>query len=115
MKWIVLSILFQSSSVILGKKASMILISYNIKEILANEFYILSLVCLALQAITWQQALRKIQLNHAYLFMSSVQIFVIIASYYIFHEQISIQNVIGAFIIISGLNILYFNGKREKA
>ena len=98
-----LAVIFQSLAIIFGKSAAIRIDSYNFSNILNSEFYILSLFCLFLQAFVWQIALQRIPLNKAYFFMSGVFISIMLSSFFIFDERITINNVIGAIIIFIGL------------
>jgi drug/metabolite transporter (DMT)-like permease len=112
--WILLSVIFQSASIVSGKQAAISMEKYNIYSIGSNLFYMISLTFLLMQAIFWQQAIKNTDLNKAYMFMSSVQIIVIFASYFIFKEAINLQNILGSIVIIAGLNLLYKNIKSYK-
>ena len=61
---------------------------------------------LGLYAICWQQVLKRIDLSMAYMFKGTSLIFVMIFACLFFEEQITINNVIGAAIIITGI-VLY--------
>lgn len=79
-----------------------------------NEFlsttYILCLcgvvVVLGTYAVLWQIALKRVNLNQAYLFRSLGLIYGLCIAYFAFHESISWQNILGALIVLSGLLIL---------
>lgn len=61
-------------------------------------------VCiLGLYAILWQMILKRVDLTIAYSFKGTSLIFVMLFSYLFFLEGISIQNIIGAIFIISGI------------
>jgi multidrug transporter EmrE-like cation transporter len=104
--FIILAIAFQSLSGILGKYAALTLQTSSVIGILTNAFYILSLVCLFLQAIVWQQALRHYPLSVAYPFMSLVNFVVLFASAILFQEGVTMANIIGLVIISAGIVIL---------
>jgi multidrug transporter EmrE-like cation transporter len=103
---IVLSVFFQSASVVFGKQGAVSLNAFTFSNIIQNHFYLLSLVCLACQAVTWQLVLRKHPLFWAYLWMSLVYIVIIVAGHFIFKESITIGNIIGSLMIISGIIII---------
>jgi len=109
MFWILSTIMFQSLSIILLKKAAITIGAFSIEEALMNKYYVASLLSLISQAIAWQQAIKDLDISKAYMFMSSVQIIVIIASYLFFKEAINLQNILGSIVIIAGLNLLYKN------
>jgi len=76
---------------------------YTISSILSNYYYILSLFFLFLQAMVWQFALKKYKLNHAYMFTSLYYPLLLLSSYFVFQEEITVGNIIGTAVIISGL------------
>ena len=110
--FIFLSLIFQSIAIIFGKYASLKIVKFNIYNIITNKYYILSLLFFGLQAITWQLTLRKFPLFFAYLFMSLIYIIILLASYYLFKEQISLFNILGSIIIVFGVIIITF--KKEE-
>lgn len=57
-------------------------------------------------AVLWQQILARVPLSTAYMFKGTSLIFVLLLSAWFFHEGITLQNVLGSIIIISGI-ILY--------
>lgn len=109
--FIMLSILFQATGGVFGKYASNTIDNLTIPEIMSNTFYILSIICMILQAIVWQQALRYYQLSFAYPFMSLVNFVILLYAYILFDESITITNIIGLLIISSGV---YFLSRDDK-
>ena len=101
--FITLSLLFQSGSVVFGKFASLTMQGHNPLNLLVNPYYLLTILCLFLQAITWQQTLRYYPLAWSYMFMSGIYPVVMLSSYFIFGEHISTQNIVGAIIIVAGV------------
>lgn len=57
-------------------------------------------------AILWQQILKRVEITLAYMFKATGIIYVLLYSVFLFNESITIWNVIGATIIISGI-IMY--------
>lgn len=57
-------------------------------------------------AILWQQVLRRIDLGTAYMFKGTTLIFTMLIAALLFGEQITIPNIIGSVIIITGITIL---------
>ena len=57
-------------------------------------------------AILWQQVLRHIELSTAYLFKGTTLIFTMLFAALLFGETITIPNIIGSIIIITGITIL---------
>ncbi len=82
-------------------------------EIIINIFYILSLICLCLQAIVWQQALKYYDISFAYPFQSLTMFVILIFSKVFFQELISELNVIGISIIIFGIFLISNDNKRS--
>ncbi len=56
-------------------------------------------------AILWQRIIAKIPISTAYMFKGTSLIFVLLFSALIFEESITLSNIIGALIIISGIAI----------
>ena len=103
---IILSLLFQSLSLIFGKYAALELTVLTPKTILTNYFYLASLLCLGLQAVCWPLALRQFPLFWSYMFMSGLYVVIPGISYFIFKEYISVCNVVGSAIIMIGIVVL---------
>ena len=61
---------------------------------------------MGIYAICWQQVLRRIDLSTAYMFKGTSLIFVMLLAFVIFGEQITLNNIIGAAIIVAGI-VLY--------
>ena len=57
-------------------------------------------------AILWQQILKKVEITLAYMFKATGIIYVLLYSVFLFNESITVWNIIGASIIVSGI-ILY--------
>jgi multidrug transporter EmrE-like cation transporter len=104
--FIILAIAFQSLSGIFGKYAALSLPAPSLIGIVTNVFYILSLCCLFLQAIVWQQALRHFPLSLAYPFMGLVNFVVLFSSAILFQEGVTSTNIIGLIIISLGIVVI---------
>jgi multidrug transporter EmrE-like cation transporter len=104
--FILLSISFQALGGIMGKYAALSLSSPTFIEIVTNVFYILALLCMFLQAIVWQQALRHFPLSVAYPFMGIVNFVVLFSSAILFHEGVTIANIMGLVLISVGIAVL---------
>lgn len=57
-------------------------------------------------AVLWQQILARVPLSMAYMFKGTSLIFVLLLSALLFHEGITLQNILGSVVIVSGI-ILY--------
>lgn len=73
-----------------------------------SYFLFLGLVIMVLgvYAILWQIALKKTLLSKAYLFKSLSIVLGLLYASVIFHENVTINNIIGATTILSGLFVL---------
>ena len=56
-------------------------------------------------AICWQQILKRIELSTAYMFKGTSLIFVMLLAFAIFGEQIMMNNILGACVIIIGITL----------
>ena len=104
--FIILSIALQSLSGIFTKYAALSLPAPSFIGIVTNTFYILSLGCLFLQAVVWQQALRHFPLSVAYPFMGLVNFVVLFSSAILFQEGITSANIVGLLLISVGIVML---------
>lgn len=57
-------------------------------------------------AILWQQVLRRIELSTAYMFKGTTLIFTMLIAALLFGETITIPNILGSLIIITGITLL---------
>jgi multidrug transporter EmrE-like cation transporter len=105
--YIILAVVFQSLGGIFGKYAVLSLSTISISAILTNSFYILSLVCLFLQAVVWQQALRRFPLSVAYPCISITNFIVLFSSAVLFHENVTWVNIIGLILVTTGIFMLF--------
>ena len=104
--FIILAIVFQSLSGIFGKYAALSLPVPSLIGIVTIAFYIISLGCLFLQAIVWQQALKHFPLSVAYPFMGLVNFGVLFSSAILFQEGVTLANIIGLVLISVGIAVL---------
>jgi multidrug transporter EmrE-like cation transporter len=56
-----------------------------------------------LASIAWMAAMTKFNLSYAYPFMSLTFVLVLLLSWLLFHEPLSVSNVIGLLLIIAGI------------
>jgi len=111
--YILIAVLFQATGGIFSKYASLSLSNQSFLLLATNIFYISSIACLALQALFWQQALKYYKLSFAYPFISLVNYVVLIFSYFLFSEAITLGNVLGLFLISVGIYLLTREGGYE--
>jgi len=103
---IILSILLQAGSGICGKYAAITAEGASLLSTVCNDFYLLSVLFLVLQAIVWQQALIHYPLSYAYPFVSLVNFVILISSAFLFKEQITMSNILGLIFISLGILVL---------
>jgi uncharacterized membrane protein len=60
---------------------------------------------MALYAVVWQQIIAHVELSFAYMFKGTSLIFILLFSYFFFRESITLNNIIGTVIIISGITL----------
>ena len=82
-----------------------------------EELYTLILLVLAFfflgaRAIVWQMLLKHIELSKIYPFASLVQVLILIYSVMIFNENVTITNLIGFIIMLSGI---YYMSRKDIA
>lgn len=56
-------------------------------------------------AICWQQILKRVELSTAYMFKGTSLIFIMLFAFALFGEPITIMNIIGASVIITGITL----------
>jgi drug/metabolite transporter (DMT)-like permease len=108
---ILLSLLFQSISLIFAKYAALRMTGFTLQAILTNYFYLASLLCLGLQAVCWPLALRRFPLFWSYAFMSGVYVVIPLISHFIFKEHVSLRNIIGSITIMVGIAVMCARGR----
>ena len=69
---------------------------------------------MGIYAILWQLVLKRVELSLAYMFKGTGIVFVMLLAYWLFSEQITWNNIIGAMIIILGI-VLYANDSKPIA
>lgn len=69
-------------------------------------FYGLVIVLLGFYAIAWQQVLKHMPLVTAYANKAVTAIWGIVWGYLVFHEEITVQKIIGAVVIIAGVYLV---------
>ena len=104
--YIIMAILLQALSGIFSKYASMSLHGGELIQIIINSYYLLSLICLIFQALVWQVVLKHYDLSFAYPFISLVNFIILVSSYLLFNESITLANLIGLFFISCGVYLL---------
>ncbi len=103
---IVLSLLFQTGAVGCCKQAALTVHAFSLWAVFTNPFYVMSIIFLAAQAVTWQIALRAYPLSFAYFVKSGIFVNILLLSHFVFHETVSTGNMLGAGLIIAGILVL---------
>lgn len=68
-------------------------------------FFTMIIVTLAVYAVLWQIILKRVPLGQAFLFKSSGIVFALVYAHFLFGEQVSIWNIAGALLIMTGIAI----------
>lgn len=76
-------------------------------------FFGLEIMCLGLYAIMWQQIVKRFDLSLAYVNRSLSLLWSLLWSVLLFKEHITVQNMLGAVIIICGVIIVNTAGEGE--
>ena len=92
-----------------GKQAALVQRGVGLHLFLLNPFYLLLMVCLALQAVLWPVILKRVSLGFAYGINTLSLPITLAISYYLFNESITRANVLGAGLIMAGLWIWAFD------
>ncbi|MNW34170.1 4-amino-4-deoxy-L-arabinose-phosphoundecaprenol flippase subunit ArnF [compost metagenome] len=100
------SILFQSFASLLSKYAADSTNETNVLLLITNGFYLASLFCLLMQAVFWQFTLKKLELSIAYPVTALNNMIILFFSYFIFHEHVTFNNILGVFIMMTGVMVL---------
>lgn len=84
-----------------------IAVKYTSMQQLFNMRYFIGVVVviamLGTYAIVWQQILKRVDMTLAYMFKATGIIYVLLYSVFLFGETITVWNIIGAAIIITGI------------
>ncbi len=68
-----------------------------------SPWVISALIAAVLASVAWMAAMTKLQLSHAYPFMSATFVLVLIFSGIIFHEPITMPKILGLGLIVLGI------------
>jgi drug/metabolite transporter (DMT)-like permease len=74
--------------------------------VIFNPWVIGGLVCYGLSTVFWLVALSRADLSFVYPFIALTFVIIFLASYFLFHETMSFQRVLGAGIIVLGIIVL---------
>lgn len=74
-------------------------------RLLLNPWIISALAAAFAAAVTWMAAMTKLDLSHAYPFMSAVFVLVPVASVLMFNEPVTAPKIVGLALIVAGIAI----------
>ncbi len=77
-----------------------------VKKMIISPWVIGGLVIYALGVVNWLLALSSFELSYVYPFASLGYIGIIIGSYFIFHERITLMRLMGIGVIIAGVLVI---------
>lgn len=105
--FLILSIIIQAFGAVLTKYAA----EWNSSDLFQGIwvvliFYLIILVCMGLQVVIWQYALKYYSLSFAYPFRSLVSFIVLFSAVLLFNETISLMNILGLSVITLGVFFL---------
>lgn len=96
------------------KQAAITMHGFSAKAVVLNPWYLLSMLCLGIQSIVWPIVLRRYPLSYAYFYMSASYVAILLISAFVFYEPVTTGNLVGAALIMIGVNILV-SGNRAGA
>lgn len=97
------AVLCQAAAFLIIKLASESIQQLAVESIV---LFAIALICLCLQAILWQQALKHFELFWAYLWNTLLYPILVLFGAVFFHETIDTKTVMGLVLIISGVLII---------
>ncbi len=86
------------------------------QEALSMEFFLfygVEIVILGVYAILWQQIIKRFELSIAYANRAMVLVWSILWAVLIFHDEISLQNLLGIALVIIGTIVINLDTKEE--
>lgn len=75
----------------------------------------ISVIVLAIYALSWQQIIKRMPISDAYMFKGTSIVFVLLLSAWLFEEIITWQNIVGSIIIILGIALFAKADKEAEA
>ena len=96
---LIVAFLIYSTTGIFTKMASM----QEMLSIPYIQYFALVILSMAVYAVLWQIILKRVELTQAYLFKSLTVVFSLFFAWSIFHEVITLKNLIGCGFIVAGI------------
>jgi multidrug transporter EmrE-like cation transporter len=106
-RFIILSIIFQSAAGLISKFTANGLNRAGSPGFALISLFLAVLLCLYLQAISWQRVLARYPLSIAYPCMSLVNFIVLFSANLLFSEAILWNNILGLVLISAGIFTLF--------
>lgn len=78
-------------------------IFHSLLLILRNVPIMSGMIIYGLSFLLWVKVLSKVELSYAYPMVSLGYILILVFSYFLFHENISLTRLLGVFLIIAGV------------
>lgn len=110
---ILIPVTLRAVTPLLLKEASLSLEKFNFINVITNYIYWSGFIFYFFMAISWQVILKKTTLSYAYPFTGISYIFILLLGYFYFNEGVSVQNIVGSFLIITGTIIFAKNRDDE--
>lgn len=101
-----LNILLFSFTGVFSKFASIQFNKYGLHSPLLYVFIFLMIANCGIYALAWQMVLKKFSLSTAYANKSIYLIWTQVWAVFIFHENLSIQNIIGLLVVLVGVLVV---------
>jgi drug/metabolite transporter (DMT)-like permease len=101
---IIINITLQVASFIFVKFAAVNARSYI--GIFLNIYYLSAISFLIIRAVVWQLILKNRDISLVYPLNSVVPVLILFSGVVFFHEAVSINNIIGTFILMSGILLI---------
>lgn len=77
-----------------------------IAKLLMNPWVLSSIVATFMAGVSWMLALTKFQLSYAYPFTGLIYLFVLVAGYWVFRDNITVGRVVGTAVVLLGTIII---------
>jgi len=92
---------------IIYKMGASKLSEFSLASTIFNPFFILGSIFYGISAILWFWSLRNLELSFAYPFLAISYVAIFVLGIIIFHEKLLLSKILGIFLIILGLIVLY--------
>lgn len=104
-----LTVMLFSLTSVFSKAASICYNEGGLKNAMLYAFILLMLLNCGIYALVWQKVIKKFDLNVAYANRTVYMIWSQIWSVTIFHENLSVTNIIGLVMVFIGVLVVVFN------